>query len=38
VVAAAVVDALSDLNLRFPQVSDAQKSELNRIRLSLEQE
>jgi len=38
VVAGAVVDALSDLNLRFPKVSDAQKAELNRIRLILEQE
>jgi len=38
VVAGAVVDALSDLNLRFPKVSDAQKAELNRIRLALEQE
>jgi PPK2 family polyphosphate:nucleotide phosphotransferase len=38
VVAGAVVDAISDLNLRFPKVSDAQKAELNRIRLILEQE
>jgi len=38
VVAGAVVDALSDLNLRFPKVSDAQKAELNRIRQILEQE
>ena len=38
VVAGAVVDALSDLDLRFPKVSDAQKTELNRIRLILEQE
>ena len=38
VVAGAVVDALSDLHVRFPKVSDAQKAELNRIRLALEQE
>jgi len=38
VVAGAVIDALADLNLRFPKVSDAQKAELNRIRLILEQE
>ena len=38
VVAGAVIDALADLNLRFPKVSDAQKAELNRIRLALEQE
>jgi PPK2 family polyphosphate:nucleotide phosphotransferase len=38
VVAGAVIDALADLKLKFPVVSAAQKAELNRIRLALEQE
>jgi len=38
VVAAAVIDALSDLKLKFPEVSEAQKAELTRIRKALEQE
>jgi PPK2 family polyphosphate:nucleotide phosphotransferase len=38
VVAAAVVDALADLDLKFPEVSAAQKAELARVRRALEQE
>jgi PPK2 family polyphosphate:nucleotide phosphotransferase len=38
VVAGAVIDALSDLKLHFPEVSAAQKAELSRVRLALERE
>ena len=36
VVAGAVIDALNDLNLKFPKVSAEQKAELERIRVELE--
>jgi hypothetical protein len=38
VVAGAVIDALNDLNLKFPKVSADQKAELERIRVELEKE
>jgi hypothetical protein len=38
VVAGAVIDALNDLNLTFPNVSADQKVELERIRVELDKE
>jgi polyphosphate kinase 2 (PPK2 family) len=38
VVAGAVVDALDELQLKFPKVSAEQKAELERVRKTLEQE
>jgi hypothetical protein len=38
VVAGAVIDALNDLNLRFPTASADQKAELERIRVVLKRE
>jgi hypothetical protein len=38
VVAAAIIDALGSLDLKFPEVDDDQKKELAAARLALEQE
>jgi polyphosphate kinase 2 (PPK2 family) len=38
VVAAAIIDALGSLGLKFPQVSDDKKQELAAARLALERE
>jgi hypothetical protein len=38
VVAAAIIDGLGSLDLKFPEVDDAKKKELAAARLALEQE
>lgn len=38
VVAAAIIDALGSLDLKFPEVDDAKKKELAAARVALEQE